>query len=290
VVLRPLDVQGPGFENKPMQITVSTFYKFVPITDTEALQSSLAGLGCKLGIKGTILIAREGINATISGTRDAIATFLASLRADGRLCDLVTKESSATAHPFRRLKVKVKPEIVTFGHPDIDPIANTGAYVRPEDWNALIQDPDVLVIDTRNTYEYDIGTFQGAVDPKTQTFRDFSTFVSDELDPARHRKVAMFCTGGIRCEKATAYMRAQGFNEVYHLEGGILKYLEVIPKDQSLWQGECFIFDERVALEHGVTPGDYGQCRSCGYPVRRSDDTQEIDSICTKCAAKASAA
>lgn len=273
-----------------MQITVSTFYKFVTVDDPNALKTEFAALGCQLGLKGTILIAREGINATISGAGNAVAAFLARIRSDSRFADLTSKESLSGDHPFRHLKVKVKPEIVTFGYPEIDPAVHAGTYVRPEDWNALIQDPDTLVIDTRNAYEFEIGTFEGAIDPKTQTFRDFSNFVDDELDPARHRKVAMFCTGGIRCEKATAYMRSQGFNEVYHLEGGILKYLEVIPKDESLWKGECFIFDERIALEHGVTPSDYAQCKSCGYPVRRSQTQRDGAEICAKCAAKTSAA
>ena len=273
-----------------MPINCSTFYKFVTISDPDALKSALAAQGCALGLKGTILIAHEGINATISGTPESVATFLSELRSDTRFANLVSKESTAAEHPFRRFKVKVKPEIVTFGHPDIDPAANAGTYVRPEDWNALIQRPDVLVVDTRNFYEFGIGTFERAIDPKTETFRDFSKFVSDELDPARDRKVAMFCTGGIRCEKATAYMRAQGFDEVYHLEGGILKYLEVIPKEQSLWRGECFIFDERIALEHGVTPGDYGQCKRCGYPIRNPAAAGTPADTCGACAAKTAAA
>lgn len=271
-----------------MTTTISAFYKFVSIEDPGKLKVVLAARGCALGLKGTILVANEGINATISGTADGIAEFLAALRSDGRFSNLVSKESINTDHPFRRFKVKVKPEIVTFGQPDLDPASNAGTYVRPEDWNALIQDPDVVVIDTRNFYEFGIGTFEGAIDPKTDTFRDFPRFVGENLDPARDRKVAMFCTGGIRCEKATAYMRSQGFADVYHLEGGILKYLEVVPKEQSLWRGECFIFDERIALEHGVTPGDYGQCRSCGFPVRRDERTLSgVDQICDACAAKA---
>lgn len=268
-----------------MTITISAFYKFVTVEDPEALKQSLAARGCALGIKGTILVAREGINATISGSADAMTAFLADLRADARFRDLVSKESLNAEHPFKRFKVKVKPEIVTFGQPDLNPAENAGTYVRAEDWNALIQDPDVVVIDTRNFYEFGIGTFEGAIDPKTETFRDFPKFVSEALDPVRDRKVAMFCTGGIRCEKATAYMRAQGFEDVYHLEGGILKYLEVVPKEQSLWRGECFIFDERIALEHGVTPGDYSQCPRCGYPVRRDTAGPELARCCATCAA-----
>ncbi len=272
-----------------MSITVSTFYKFVSIADPAAFKAEVAVFGCARGLKGTILVAREGINATVSGPPDAIADLLGWLRSDARFRDLVSKESFAEVHPFRRFKVKVKPEIVTFGHPDIDPVANAGTYVPPERWNALIQDPDVIVIDTRNRYEYDIGTFQGAVDPGTQTFREFSTFVGEALDPSKHHKVAMFCTGGIRCEKATAYMRAQGFPDVYHLEGGILKYLEVIPQADSLWQGECFISDERVALEHGVTPGDYQLCPDCGYPIHRPSSADGAAGVCPKCASRANA-
>ena len=268
-----------------MTITVSAFYKFVSIDDPAALQGVLAAGGCALGLKGTILLASEGINATISGEAASIAKFLEDLRADARFHDLVSKESVNAKHPFKRYKVKVKPEIVTFGQPDLNPAANAGAYVRPEDWNALIQDPDVIVVDTRNFYEFGIGTFEGAIDPKTQTFRDFPNFVREALDPARDTKIAMFCTGGIRCEKATAYMRSQGFKDVYHLEGGILKYLEVVPEDQSLWRGECFIFDERIALEHGVTPGDYGQCPRCGYPVRRDAEAVKDGDLCAVCTA-----
>lgn len=286
----PLDGEGYGFENWPMSITISAFYKFVSIADPEALKHELAARGCALGLKGTILLAHEGINATISGTAAAMTEFLATLRSDVRFRDLVSKESLNTQHPFRRFKVKVKPEIVTFGQPDLDPAANAGTYVRPEDWNALIKDPDVVVVDTRNFYEFGIGTFEGAIDPKTETFRDFPKFVGESLNAARDRKIAMFCTGGIRCEKASAYMRAQGFGDVYHLEGGILKYLEVVPKEQSLWRGDCFIFDERIALEHGVKPGDYSQCPRCGYPVRSDVEGAIADGMCETCAkAEASA-
>ena len=268
-------------------ITISAFYKFVVIDDPSGLKETLAARGCALGLRGTILIAHEGINATISGTSDAMTEFLAALRSDPRFQNLVSKESLNPEHPFRRFKVKVRPEIVTFGQPDLDPATNAGTYVKPEDWNALIQDPSVVVVDTRNFYEFGIGTFEGAIDPQTETFRDFPNFVSKALDPARDRKLAMFCTGGIRCEKATAYLRSQGFADVYHLEGGILKYLEVVPKEQSLWRGECFIFDERIALEHGVTPGDYGQCPRCGYPVRRDAEAGAADRLCPACTTEA---
>lgn len=263
-----------------MQTTVSTFYKFVRIDDPQALKVELAAFGCRHAIKGTILIAHEGINATVCGRDLDVRALLTRLRSDARFADLVTKESYAEAPTFRRFKVKVKPEIVTFGHPEIDPVGDVGAYVAPENWNALIEEDGVIVVDTRNAYEYDVGTFKGAIDPKTANFREFAAFVDSALAEARDRKVAMFCTGGIRCEKATAYLRAKGFENVYHLEGGILKYLEVVKPEQSLWQGECFIFDERVALGHGVTPGHARLCLACGYPVR---DAASAPHVCPKC-------
>lgn len=279
-----------------MSTTVATFYKFVSISDPQKLRDDVSALCDRHGIRGTLLIAGEGINATVSGDDADVAALLTWLRADARFADLVAKQSLTTSHPFKRLKVKVKPEIVSFGHEDGDPLKGTGRYVAAEDWNALIAQPDVVVIDTRNSYEFDVGTFEGAVDPETRSFREFPAFVEKTLDPARHKKIAMFCTGGIRCEKATAYMLAQGFEEVFHLEGGILKYLEVIPPEESLWRGECFIFDERVALEHGVTQGHYTLCRVCGYPVVRADEvTQDgsaqngaVQNCCHKCRAAAS--
>jgi UPF0176 protein len=250
-----------------MDVTVTAFYKFVHIEDREALRADLVQRTTELGIKGTILVAHEGINSTISGDDASIRSFLSWLRSDPRFADLVSKESYAEAHPFRRLRVRLKREIVTLKAPEADPTKQVGVYVKPEDWNAVISDPEVIVIDTRNDYEVAIGTFARAVDPKTQAFGEFKHFVEANLDPARHKKVAMFCTGGIRCEKASSYMLAHGFSEVYHLEGGILKYLETVPPEESLWQGECFVFDRRVALEHGVKVGTYGMCFDCGYPI-----------------------
>lgn len=250
-----------------MTITVTAFYKFVAIADTHALRESLLNIAREHEIKGTILIAPEGINATIAGSDGAIRHILAWLRADPRFADLVSKESHAEEIPFGRFKVKIKREIVTLRRPEADPTQSVGTYVKPEDWNALLNDPEVIVIDTRNSYEVGIGTFKGAVDPGTRAFGEFPEFVTGNLDPAKHRRVAMFCTGGIRCEKASSYMLSQGFPEVYHLEGGILKYLETIPPEESLWQGECFVFDERVALEHGVKPGTYVMCKDCGFPI-----------------------
>lgn len=253
-----------------MTFTVAAFYKFAHIEDCEALRTDLLTLGEREGLCGTILIAPEGINATVAGPCDGVRTLLCHLRSEERFTDLVTKESVAEEQPFRRWKVKVKPEILTFGAPEADPNVRAGAYVKPRDWNELIARDDVVLIDTRNDYEVAIGTFRGAIDPKTRTFTEFKNFVARDLDPERHRKVAMFCTGGIRCEKASAYLRAQGFEEVYHLEGGILKYLEDVSPEASLWDGACFVFDERVAVGHGVQPSGHRLCR-CGWPVAAAE-------------------
>jgi UPF0176 protein len=255
-----------------MSITVTAFYKFVTIADPPALRQELLALARAQAIKGTILIAPEGINATIAGPDAGIRQVLAHLRADPRFVDLASKESYADEIPFGRLKVRLKREIVTLRRPEADPSRRVGTYVKPERWNALIADPEVVVIDTRNAYEVGIGTFPGALDPMTRSFSEFPDFVAANLDPARHKRVAMFCTGGIRCEKASAFMLAQGFPEVYHLEGGILKYLETVPHEQSLWQGECFVFDERVALEHGVKPGSHVMCKACGAPIAEGEE------------------
>ena len=226
-------------------ITVSAFYKFVRIDDPPALRTELhAGLAAR-GMKGTILVAPEGINGTISGTPAAMAEIHDLLRADPRFADLVTKDAFAEHHPFQRLKVKLKREIISLRAPEADPSVCVGTYVAPRDWNALIAEPDVLVIDTRNAYEVAEGTFAGAVDPGLRTFGEWPAYAAHHLDPARHRRIAMFCTGGIRCEKASAYLLAHGFIEVYHLQGGILRYLAEVPADQSLWRGHCFVFDER---------------------------------------------
>ncbi len=246
---------------------VAALYKFAKLPDYQTIQPKLLETCVRLGIKGTLLLAEEGINGTVAGTREAIDQMLAYIKADPRLADLEHKESYAIEMPFYRMKVRLKKEIVTMGVPDIDPNKVVGTYVAPEDWNALISDPDVILIDTRNDYEYDIGTFKGAVDPHTTTFREFPEYVAQNLDPNKHKKVAMFCTGGIRCEKASAFMVQQGFAEVYHLQGGILKYLETVPEEKSLWQGECFVFDQRVAVRHGLEIGDYDQCHACRHPL-----------------------
>jgi UPF0176 protein len=239
-----------------MSVAVAAFYKFIQIEDCQAVRTRLFDALATRDMKGTILLAPEGINGTISGVPAATSAFLATLRADPRFADLITKDATATVHPFKRLKVKIKREIISFGNPAGDPAValergQGGTYVAPADWNALISDPDVLVLDTRNAYEVAVGSFAGAVDPKTRRFSDLPAFVEANLDRARHRRIAMFCTGGIRCEKASAYFKSLGFAHVYQLQGGILNYLATVPREASLWQGECFVFDEREAVGGG---------------------------------------
>lgn len=248
-------------------VVVCAMYKFVTLENFEALREPLCSTMETLGIKGTLLIAQEGINGTVAGSRDGIDALLKWLNAEPRLAGIVTKESYTSELPFYRTKVKLKKEIVTMGVEGIDPKQVVGTYVKPQDWNALIEDPDVVLIDTRNDYEVEIGTFKGAIDPKTTTFREFPDYVKDNMDPTKQKKVAMYCTGGIRCEKSTAYMKEQGFDEVYHLEGGILKYLEEVPQEESLWEGECFVFDSRVAVNHQLEKGQYDQCFACRMPI-----------------------
>ncbi|GHD60592.1 oxygen-dependent tRNA uridine(34) hydroxylase TrhO [Jeongeupia chitinilytica] len=248
-------------------IVVAALYKFVTLTDYVDLREPL--LQCMLDhdVRGTLLLAEEGINGTVSGTRAAIDALLDWLRRDVRLADVDHKESYCDVQPFLRTKVKLKKEIVTLGVPGVDPNKRVGTYVEPQDWNALISDPEVLLIDTRNDYEVAIGTFEGAIDPKTESFREFPDYVRAHFDPARHKKVAMFCTGGIRCEKASSYMLGEGFEEVYHLKGGILKYLETVPQEETRWQGDCFVFDNRVTVRHDLSEGDYELCHACREPV-----------------------
>ena len=262
-----LHIQSSG----EMSQVVATFYKFVKLPDCAEKRDVLLRYCQAQGIKGTILLATEGINGTLAGSREAIDAVLSVLRSDPRLVDLEHKESYADSPPFDRMKVRLKKEIVTLGLPEIDPSDRVGTYVSPREWNALISDPEVTVIDTRNDYEVSIGTFQRAQNPQTASFRQFPDFVHNHLNPTKHKKVAMFCTGGIRCEKATAFLMAQGFQEVYHLKGGILKYLEEVPEDESLWQGECFVFDQRIAVEHGLEVGTHEMCRSCGHPISEAD-------------------
>ena len=254
-----------------MSYTVATFYKFVTICDLKARKAQIMAWCAANNIKGTIILAEEGINGTIAGQEKAIATVLNLLRSLEGFQDLEHKESTASKPPFVRLKVKIKPEIVTLGLPEVKPNQQVGTYVDPQDWNQIISDPEVVVIDTRNDYEVEIGSFQRAKNPNTESFREFPEYIQDNLDPAKHSKVAMFCTGGIRCEKASSYMLSQGFKEVYHLKGGILKYLENVSPEDSLWSGECFVFDERVAVKEGLAAGSHELCYACGHPVSETD-------------------
>lgn len=250
---------------------VATFYKFVEIPDFTDKRLPILSCCQEQGIKGTILLAAEGINGTIAAAnRQSIESVISFLRSDPRLADLEYKLSLADSPPFERLKVRLKREIVTIGLAEVDPMG-VGTYVSAKDWNALISDPEVTVIDTRNDYEVSIGTFKKAINPETESFREFPEYVRQNLDPTQHKKVALFCTGGIRCEKASSFMRSQGFQEVYHLKGGILKYLEEVPEQESLWQGECFVFDSRVALSHGLALGSHEMCLGCGHPISADD-------------------
>jgi UPF0176 protein len=239
-----------------MTYKVAALYQFVPLPDFRELRDPLHTLCLDLGIKGTLLLAHEGINGTVAGTEAGIDALMAELRDgalfNGRLNNLELKFSTASEMPFKRMKVRLKKEIVTLGDPQTDPLRRVGTYVSPAEWNRLLDEPGIVLLDTRNDFEVEMGTFEGAVDPRIKRFSEFKDFVKTELDPQRHRKVAMFCTGGIRCEKASSYMLAQGFEEVFHLKGGILKYLEEVPEAESRWNGGCFVFDERVALGHGL--------------------------------------
>lgn len=253
------------------QIVVCAIYKFVTLENYRQLRQPLLRVMTDNGVRGTLLLALEGINGTVAGPRAGIDQVLAWLRTDPRLADIDSKESYTSKPPFNRTKVKLKQEIVTMGVEGIDPRRAVGTYVKPADWNRLISDPEVILIDTRNDYEYRVGTFKNAVNPNTESFREFPQFVKDHLDPAKHKKVAMFCTGGIRCEKSTAYLKEQGFEDVYHLKGGILKYLEEVPADNTLWRGECFVFDERVTVNHALQKGQYDQCHACRLPITETD-------------------
>lgn len=267
-------------------VVVCALYHFVQLDDYASLREPLLQVMQDNHIKGTLLLACEGINGTIAGSRQGVDNLLAWLKSDERLANLDFKESYDDEIPFYRAKVKLKKEIVTMGVEGIDPNRKVGTHIKPKDWNALISDPDVLLIDTRNKYEVQIGTFENAVDPETETFREFPGYVKDNLDPDKHKKIAMFCTGGIRCEKSTAYLKEKGFDEVYHLEGGILKYLEEVPEEESLWKGDCFVFDNRVAVNHQLEKGDYDQCHACRLPITEEDkqsDKYEKGVSCPHC-------
>ncbi|MBD8066222.1 rhodanese-related sulfurtransferase [Devosia sp. PTR5] len=258
---------------------VMALYKFASLPDAESLKAPLAAFCCGRGIKGTLILAPEGINGTVAGTPEAIDALADYLFADGpfgtRLAGAEVKYSFADTAPFLRMKVRLKPEIVTLRAPQVDPNRQVGTYVEPEDWNGLIERNDVVLVDTRNDYEVGLGTFQRALDPHTANFTEFKDYVAKNLDPARDKKVAMFCTGGIRCEKASSYLLSQGFEEVFHLKGGILKYLEVVPETESRFAGECFVFDERVSVGHGLEPGTATLCRACRHPLTEADRQSE---------------
>lgn len=253
----------------------AALYKFVEFNDFKAFREPLYDCMVKNEVKGTLLLAREGINGTICGTREGIDNVLAFLRSQEVFADIEHKESPSDTQAFYRTKVKLKKEIVTMGIDWVDPKNVVGTYVDPQEWNDLIRDPEVLLIDTRNDYEYAVGTFEGAINPHTETFREFPQYVKDHLDPEKHKKVAMFCTGGIRCEKSTAYLKSLGFNDVYHLKGGILKYLEEMPEEDSTWQGDCFVFDQRVTVRHGLQQGEYDQCYACRMPITDAEKQSE---------------
>ena len=274
-----------------MSFIVAAIYKFAQLEDYVDLRIPLLSIMRRNSVRGTILLAREGINGTIAGPRQGIDTVLSHIQSDTRLSGLSLKESSSDSQPFKRTKVRLKKEIVTMGVDGIDPGHLVGTYVKPADWNDLIADPDVTLIDTRNNYEVQLGTFDRAVDPHTASFREFPDYVDKQMDPDKHKRVAMFCTGGIRCEKATAYLKAKGFKEVYHLEGGILKYLEEVPESNSLWKGECFVFDGRVTVTHDLEPGDYSLCYACRQPMSDADkqaSTYEKGVSCPRCYGKIS--
>jgi UPF0176 protein len=253
------------------KIVVAALYKFVTLPDFIALQKPIQDCCKDNQVMGTLLLANEGINGTIAGSREGIDAVLAFLRADQRFKDLEHKESYADTMPFYRMKVRLKKEIVTLGVADVDPHKVVGTYVTPQEWNALLADPELIIIDTRNDYEVDVGTFKNAQNPSTKSFREFPAYVQNNLDPTKHKKIAMFCTGGIRCEKASSFMLKQGFENVFHLQGGILKYLEQIPAHESQWEGECFVFDNRVVVTHGLEPGSYQQCFGCRHPISDTD-------------------
>lgn len=275
-----------------MTYKIAAFYRFTPVADVAASVAVLKDELAALGICGTILIAPEGINGTMAGSADAVAGLVAILGSRFGMPAHEIKFSYAEEKPFKRLKVRPKKEIITFNQPAADPNKLVGQYVSAEAWNDLISDPDVLVLDTRNTYETMIGTYEGAIVPPIEVFTEFADYVREHLDPAKNRKIAMFCTGGIRCEKASAFMLAEGFPEVYHLKGGILKYLETVPEEQSKWQGACYVFDRRMAVEHGLKPGDFDMCFSCGYALKADDLTHpqyEAGVSCRHCHANTNA-
>lgn len=263
-----------------MSLIHASFYKFVKLVDVQNLQKQLLEL-CEQGkIKGTILLAEEGINANIAGQKDAVYNIINYLKKKPYFKDLEIKTCQVENSPFVRTKVKIKDEIITFKDSSVDPSKKVGIYVSPKNWNQLISNPEVIVIDTRNEYEVNIGTFQQAKNPHIDSFTEFKEYINQNLDPQKHKKVALFCTGGIRCEKVTSLMLTEGFQEVYHLRGGILKYLQEVPSEESLWQGECFVFDQRVAVKQGLAQGSYRLCPNCGVPIPSDPNYDLSDHIC----------
>lgn len=275
-------------ESAPMKTPApiaAAFYHFATLPDFAQMRASLKALCDERNVTGTILLAAEGVNGTIAGQPEDVRAVLDFLRADPRLAALEHKESPATHDTFHRMKVRLKREIVTLGVPDLDPASQAGTYVDPAEWNALLDDPNVVLVDTRNDYEVAIGSFPGALNPATRSFRELPEWVEQHPE-LRGKKVAMFCTGGIRCEKSTALLRSRGFDEVYHLKGGILKYLETVSAQENRWQGECFVFDERVAVGHGLAPGNHTLCRSCRHPLgpeERASSLYEEGISCPHC-------
>jgi len=266
------------------EVRVAALYRFCRLDAPEALRKPLAAFCSGRGIKGTLLLAPEGINGTVAGSPDAIDALIGRLEQVPGMSGLDVKLSAASAMPFHRMKVRLKKEIVTMGVAAVDPLCDAGAYVEPEDWNALIADPGTVVVDTRNDYEVALGSFRNAIEPNTATFREFPGWIARNRSALEGRRIAMFCTGGIRCEKATAYVRSLGFADVYHLKGGILKYLETVPQEESLWQGECFVFDERVAVTHGLAEGQAELCRACRRPLSAADRRSPLFSEGVSCA------
>jgi len=289
--MKPPHADNANLTQALLPYKVMALYKFADLPDADELKPLLAQFCCARGIKGTLILAPEGINGTVAGTPDAIDALHAYLLEDpgfaGRLEGAEIKFSGALDMPFHRMKVRLKPEIVTLRAPEANPAQRVGTYVDPRDWNALIERNDIVLLDTRNDYEVGLGTFSRAIDPGTQSFTQFKDYVAQNLDPARNRKVAMFCTGGIRCEKASSYLLSQGFEEVFHLKGGILAYLENVPKEESRWQGECFVFDERVSVRHGLEQGEATLCRACRHPLTPAERADErfLEGIaCPHCA------
>ncbi|MGI0479314.1 rhodanese-related sulfurtransferase [Geminocystis sp. CENA526] len=254
-----------------MSFTFASFYRFLLLENLTDLQTKFLNWCNEEKIKGTILIATEGINANIVGEKEGLITVIENIKKELNCEDLEIKYAEVELMPFERMKVKIKAEIITFGIEEANPNKQVGTYIKPKDWNNLIAQPDVKLVDTRNEYEYNIGTFKGAKNPHIDSFKEFNDYIEKNLNPEKDKKVALFCTGGIRCEKVTSLMLSKGFKEVYHLQGGILKYLEEIPPEESLWEGECFVFDERVAVKHGLETGSYELCPDTGNPIVRSN-------------------